>query len=233
MKDSTCRYGSSCYWSFVSSTSTPADRLSAPPVPASGAPPRPTLQAGARFRPEPLMLDSPGRPRRSGQPAAGRRWDLEAIPDHRLSVIISTVQHTPRRQTMSARFISRAAARAGPALRQQPAAVPRRFASSGVAKDPIFIEQEHAKEHASKTADLWRKISMYGCLPGALVFGVYAYQIEVSHHQHQQHEIAMNNGELPEENKPKYEYQNMRKKPFPWGLQSFFFNESVNYPAEL
>lgn len=32
---------------------------------------------------------------------------------------------------------------------------------------------------------------------------------------------------------PKYEYQNIRRKPFPWGMQSFFFNPKANYPAEL
>lgn len=32
---------------------------------------------------------------------------------------------------------------------------------------------------------------------------------------------------------PKYEYQQIRKKPFPWGMQSFFFNPKANYPAEL
>lgn len=32
---------------------------------------------------------------------------------------------------------------------------------------------------------------------------------------------------------PKYEYLNVRKKPFPWGLQSLFFNPKAQYPAEL
>jgi cytochrome c oxidase subunit 6a len=30
------------------------------------------------------------------------------------------------------------------------------------------------------SADLWRKISMYVCLPGSIVLGVYIYQIEAA-----------------------------------------------------
>ena len=45
---------------------------------------------------------------------------------------------------------------------------PKRFSSTSVnVKDPLLAEQEHAKEHAVKSADLWRKITMYICVPGA------------------------------------------------------------------
>lgn len=133
-----------------------------------------------------------------------------------------------------------------------------------------------------------------------MVIGTFIYQIETSHLAHRDHEIAMNGGELPEEEsefavpclaraalgidicivlfpptltEPKYEYQQIvsrllsvhwsslpatqddevhcqrhfvehaltqspssfqqRKKPFAWGMQSFFFNPKVNYAAEL
>lgn len=52
------------------------------------------------------------------------------------------------------------------------------------------------------------------------VMAVYIYQIETAHIQHRDHDIAHNGGELPEEGKPKYEYQNVRKRSFPWGQQS-------------
>lgn len=48
------------------------------------------------------------------------------------------------------------------------ARVPKRFNSTTVeVKDPLLVEQEHAKEHAAKSAELWRKISMYICIPGS------------------------------------------------------------------
>lgn len=31
---------------------------------------------------------------------------------------------------------------------------------------------------------------------------------------------------------PKHEYQNIRKKAFPWGQQAIFFNPKANYPSE-
>lgn len=71
---------------------------------------------------------------------------------------------------MASRFFpttlrSAAVARAPTAVARSSQAIPRRFAST--AKDPLLAEQEHATEHAAKSADLWRKISMYFCLPGA------------------------------------------------------------------
>ena len=71
---------------------------------------------------------------------------------------------------MASRFFpatlrSAAVARAPTAVARSSQAIPRRFAST--AKDPLLAEQKHATEHAAKSADLWRKISMYFCLPGA------------------------------------------------------------------
>ncbi|CAO1614537.1 unnamed protein product [Sympodiomycopsis kandeliae] len=141
---------------------------------------------------------------------------------------------------MASRLFTPSIARGGAAslrapLRAQRSLIaPKRFNSTTVnVKDARLVEHEHAKEHAAKSAELWRKISMYVCIPGSIVIGIYIYQIEAAHIQHRDHDIAHNGGELPEEGKPKYEYQQIRKKPFPWGLQSFFFNPKANYPAEL
>ena len=49
-----------------------------------------------------------------------------------------------------------------------------------------------------ESTDLWRKISMYVCLPGVVVMGVYIYGIEAEHIHHRDHEIEENGGELPE-----------------------------------
>lgn len=64
---------------------------------------------------------------------------------------------------MASRFII-PTARA--ALQRQPAGLlGRRFASTA-ARDPIFAEQEASKAHAAGSAELWRKISVYICIPG-------------------------------------------------------------------
>ncbi|KAK0544891.1 Cytochrome c oxidase subunit 6A [Tilletia horrida] len=91
-------------------------------------------------------------------------------------------------------------------------------------------ERKHIADHAAKSADLWRKISMFVCIPGAIVIGVYIYGIEAEHLHHRDHEIHENGGELPE--RVFYEYNNVRKRSFPWGQQSLFFNAKANYPAE-
>ena len=96
----------------------------------------------------------------------------------------------------------------------------------------------------AESASLWRKISLYALIPGgksavysiamlthnsAIVFGVYMYRVESAHHHHQEHIIEENDGQLPE--RPDYDYLNMKRKNFPWGQQSLFFNPKVNYPA--
>lgn len=105
----------------------------------------------------------------------GSHLSLAAIDDHNFS-LLSSSSPSPHIITMASRFFApatlrSAAARAPSAVarRQAPTAVPRRFASGSAHKDPLLAEQEHATEHAAKSADLWRKISMYFCLPGAWV----------------------------------------------------------------
>ena len=84
--------------------------------------------------------------------------------------------------------------------------VARRFASTGSAStggNEFIEERHHIKDHAAKSADLWRKVSMYICIPGAIVLGVYIYQIESEHIHHRDHEIEEHGG-LPE--RTFYEY---------------------------
>ncbi len=96
------------------------------------------------------------------------------------------------------------------ALAVRPVAA-RRFASSSApststssAAADFVAERHHVKEHAGKSAELWRKLSMYVCIPGAIVLSVYIYQIEAEHIHHRDHEIEENGGQLPE--RPFYEY---------------------------
>ncbi|WFC97352.1 Cytochrome c oxidase subunit 6A [Malassezia yamatoensis] len=82
----------------------------------------------------------------------------------------------------------------------------------------------------TKATSLWRNISLYVMIPGSVLFGAYAYKIESAHHEHQEHILHENDGQLPE--RPPYPYLNIRKKKFPWGNQSLFFNPDVNYAAD-
>lgn len=46
--------------------------------------------------------------------------------------------------------------------------ISKRLSSTVVnVKDPLLVEQEHAKEHAAKSADFWRKVTYYICIPGS------------------------------------------------------------------
>ncbi|CAD6893609.1 unnamed protein product [Tilletia controversa] len=116
------------------------------------------------------------------------------------------------------------------ATRSAVSAAPRRSIASAPVGEEFINERKHAAEHAGKSADLWRKISLYVCIPGAAVMAVYIYGIEAAHIHHRDHEIHENGGELPE--RVMYEYNNIRKRSFPWGQQSLFFNQKANYPSE-
>jgi hypothetical protein len=50
----------------------------------------------------------------------------------------------------------------------------------------------------------------------------------MEHKAHAEHEREANGGELPEV--PAYEHLNRRVKPFPWGMNSLFFNPEVRLP---
>ena len=59
-----------------------------------------------------------------------------------------------------------------------------------------------------------------------LVCGAYVYKKETDHLAHLEHLRHENDGVLPQP--PEYEYLNMRRKPYPWGKNSLFFNPEAS-----
>ncbi|KAF5337273.1 hypothetical protein D9611_003106 [Ephemerocybe angulata] len=116
------------------------------------------------------------------------------------------------------------------ALRTAVRAAPRRARGYATADNQAlanYIAEEKAlMHHAAETADLWRKISFYACLPGIAVCTAWVYNAEAEHAAHIEHIKHENGGELPEP--PAYDYLNRRSKPFPWGNNSLFWNPHVN-----
>ncbi|EGO05216.1 COX6A, subunit VIa of cytochrome c oxidase [Serpula lacrymans var. lacrymans S7.3] len=90
-----------------------------------------------------------------------------------------------------------------------------------------YVAKRNAvKAHAQDTTNLWRRISFFVCVPGTLVTLAWVRNAEAEHAEHQEHLKHENGGELPEI--PGYDYMNRRVKPFPWGMNSLFFNPHVN-----
>ncbi|KAF8585579.1 mitochondrial cytochrome c oxidase subunit VIa, partial [Ramaria rubella] len=80
-----------------------------------------------------------------------------------------------------------------------------------------------------ETTDLWRKISLYVCAPATLVCVAWVRNVEAEHTNHLEHIKEENGGELPET--PQYDYLHKRAKPFPWGMNSLFYNPHVNFES--
>ncbi|KAI0476205.1 COX6A-domain-containing protein [Xylariaceae sp. FL0804] len=126
----------------------------------------------------------------------------------------------------AARLLQRAApARASPGFR---GALQRRGIANADKYDKLdnaFIRERRAvKEHAAKTADLWRRICVYVIPPALILQSFNAYNLWVEHWQHWE--------TLPPlEERIEYPYQNIRTKPFPWGDgdKTLFWNDKVNY----
>lgn len=85
-----------------------------------------------------------------------------------------------------------------------------------------MLEQEAQVHHAEETTHLWRKISFYVCAPAIATCMAWVYKAEAEHAEHLEHLKHENDGHLPEV--PAYPYLNKREKPFPWGMNSLFFN---------
>lgn len=60
---------------------------------------------------------------------------------------------------------------------------------------------------------------------------IYVYNVEAKHKAHLDHLLEENDGVLPQP--PAYEYLNRRVKPFPWGMNSLFYNPKVHKNQEL
>lgn len=55
--------------------------------------------------------------------------------------------------------------------------------------------------------------------------------VEAEHAEHVEHIKAEHDGHLPDI--PQYEYMNRRLKPYPWGMNSLFFNPHVSRSTVL
>ncbi|PWN50312.1 mitochondrial cytochrome c oxidase subunit VIa [Violaceomyces palustris] len=132
---------------------------------------------------------------------------------------------------MASRFASSLALRTLRSTTNLPQLASRRYASTATTGNEFVSERQHIKEHAAKSADLWRKLSLYLCIPGSIVLGVYIYGIEAEHLKHVEHAYHENDNQVPE--RTVYEYNTIRKKGFPWGdgSKSFFHNEKINQAA--
>ncbi|KAL0776679.1 hypothetical protein CaCOL14_007964 [Colletotrichum acutatum] len=122
--------------------------------------------------------------------------------------------------TMQRQLLS-AAARAAraPAVRST---VQRRFAST--TENAFIKEREAAKHHAAQTTGLWRKISIYACIPALGLAAANAYVLWNEHWDHWSHMP-------PLEERVEYSYQNIRTKNYQWGNgdKTIFWNDNVNY----
>ncbi|KAI1203653.1 cytochrome c oxidase, subunit VIa [Nemania serpens] len=86
--------------------------------------------------------------------------------------------------------------------------IQRRLAST---EENQFVKERRAvKEHATGTTELWRKISLYACVPALIIAGVNAYVLWNEHWEHWSHMP-------PLEERVEYPYQNIRTKNFPFG----------------
>ncbi|KAK2462000.1 hypothetical protein APHAL10511_006463 [Amanita phalloides] len=103
------------------------------------------------------------------------------------------------------------------------AARARSFATEPIpAKKEWILQQEAVQHHAQETTHLWRKISFYVCMPGIATCMAWVYNAEAEHADHLEHLKHENDGHLPEG--PAYPFLNKRDKPFPWGMNSLFYN---------
>ncbi|KAK0609311.1 cytochrome c oxidase, subunit VIa [Bombardia bombarda] len=123
---------------------------------------------------------------------------------------------------MSARTLLRAAAQLrAPATRST---AQRRLMSSPSTKNAFVRERSEVKHHAAGSAELWRKISLYGIAPALILAGFNAYKLWNEHWEHWAHMP-------PLEERVEYPYQNIRTKNFVWGDgdKTIFWNPVVNY----
>ncbi|KAF3768414.1 hypothetical protein M406DRAFT_56116 [Cryphonectria parasitica EP155] len=102
----------------------------------------------------------------------------------------------------------------------------RRFASTAprAGETAFAAERRAVKEHAAESTGLWKKISIFVCIPALFGAGINAYWLWNEHWEHWSH--------LPPlEERPEYPYQNIRTKNYQWGDgdKTLFWNDKVNY----
>jgi len=86
--------------------------------------------------------------------------------------------------------------------------------------------QASVEHHAEETTQLWRKISFFVAFPATLLTALWVRRVEAEHEAHEAHIKEEHGGELPPS--PEYVYLNKRAKPFPWGMNSLFYNPHAN-----
>ncbi|KAK4053972.1 Cytochrome c oxidase subunit 6A [Microbotryomycetes sp. JL221] len=92
-------------------------------------------------------------------------------------------------------------------------------------------ERQHVAEHAGKSGELWRRITIYVAIPSILVGYLNARGMMKEHEAHLEHIKEENGGELPE--RVVYHFNIRNKIEFPWGTpNTLFYNPHVNVPAE-
>ncbi|KAF8632581.1 hypothetical protein AX15_001789 [Amanita polypyramis BW_CC] len=117
-------------------------------------------------------------------------------------------------------FLARSPLRS--AMRRNTARI-RSYTSEPIpARKEWLMELEASEHHAHETAHLWRKISLYVCVPAIATCAAWVYNAEAEHSAHLEHLKEEHGGHLPEA--PQYPYLNKRVKPYPWGANSLFFN---------
>ncbi|CAG8514041.1 3308_t:CDS:2 [Paraglomus brasilianum] len=84
----------------------------------------------------------------------------------------------------------------------------------------LVAERQAVVEHAKATASLWKKISIYVCIPALVLSTANAYRLMKEHSKH----------EIHPEDVPNYSYLRIRSKPFFWGNgdHTLFHNPAVN-----
>ncbi|KAK7694926.1 hypothetical protein QCA50_002114 [Cerrena zonata] len=110
-------------------------------------------------------------------------------------------------------------------LRVLPRATRSYSATADVAKASYHEKQLALEHHAAQTADMWRKISFYVCLPAIAACALWTRNLEKEHEAHIEHLIHENDGKYPQP--PRYDFLYRRARPFPWGNNSLFFNAQL------
>ncbi|CAJ0747992.1 12264_t:CDS:2 [Entrophospora sp. SA101] len=82
----------------------------------------------------------------------------------------------------------------------------RRTFATATEEESFAIRQQKIEEHAKDAANMWKKISIYGCVPALVLTTINALKIEKEHEAHLH--------EHPPEpiEHPPYEYQRIRLK---------------------
>jgi len=93
-----------------------------------------------------------------------------------------------------------------------------------------LAEREAVEHHAGETSELWRKLSLYVAVPATLLTTLWVRKVESEHAAHEEHIKEENGGELPPT--PQFDYLNKRAKPFPWGMNTLFFNSHTQKNLE-